>query len=218
MLSCEQSPRSAFNGNAFPTTVGVLARNSRIFKRKANIVGNKQVQVSIAVVIHEGAACSKPLLIAPKAGGLGHIGESSVAVVAVKSVLPEIRAKDVVKAIVVVVADANSTGPSEKAQPRFFCNIRKRSVAIVFVKPIRRAVRRTSKSSAGEYKYIHPAVIVVIDEGATTSGRLHDVFLDFCVAVDHRRIQARGSRDVHEMGVEGAPGSSRSWHRLCGVS
>jgi hypothetical protein len=54
--------------------------------------------------MHEGAARAKPLLIAPKPGGFRHIGESSVSVIAVKHVLPEIGAKDVVKTIIVVVS------------------------------------------------------------------------------------------------------------------
>src|SRR5256885_14223547 len=87
MPAREQPPRSAFDGNAFPPTVGVFPRNSGIFKGKANVVGNEEIHMSIAVVIHEGAAGSKPLLIAPQPGRLRHIGESSVAVIAVKHVL-----------------------------------------------------------------------------------------------------------------------------------
>src|SRR4029077_7565998 len=107
-------------GNAFPPTVGVFARSGGIFKRKTDIVGNKEIQISVPVVIDKGATGSKPLLIAPQPGGFRHIGESSVAVVAVKRVLPESGAKDVIQAVVVVVPNADSTGPSERAQPCFF--------------------------------------------------------------------------------------------------
>src|SRR6266699_2898925 len=88
-----------------PSTVGVFARGGSIFKGKANVVGNEEVKISIAVIIQEGAARAKPLLIAPKPGGFRHIGESSVSVIAVKHVLPEFGAKDGVKAIVVLVSD-----------------------------------------------------------------------------------------------------------------
>src|SRR6266567_4595301 len=142
MLACEQTARSAFNGNTFPPTIGVFSRSSGIFEGEANVVGDKHVQMTIAVVVHERAACSKPRLIAPQPGGLGHIGEGSVAVVAIKSVLAEVGAEDIVKAIVVVVPDADSTSPSERAQTCFLRNIRKRSVAVVFVQAIRRAFWR----------------------------------------------------------------------------
>ena len=148
MPAREQPPRSAFDGNAFPPTVGVFPRNSGIFKGKANVVGNEEIQMSIAVVIQEGAAGSKPLLIAPQPGRLGNIGESSVAVVAVKHVLPEIGAKDIVKAIVVVVSDADSAGPPEQAQPCLFSDIRKCPIPVILIQPIRRAHRGASEARA----------------------------------------------------------------------
>src|ERR1700674_1918773 len=148
MPACEQPPRSAFNGNSFPSTVGVFARSGSIFKGKANVVGNEEVKISIAVIIHEGAARAKPLLIAPKPGGFCYIGESSVSVIAVKHVLPEIGAKDVVKAIVVVISDADSAGPSERPQLCFFRDTRKGPIPIVLIQPIRRALRSASETCA----------------------------------------------------------------------
>src|ERR1700730_5548401 len=163
--------------------------------------------MSVAVVIHKRATGAPPGLIVPKPRILGHIGESSVAVVAIKCVLPEIATKDIVKAVVVVVSYADSTSPSDRMQPCFFCDIRKCKVSVVFVQPICGAAGSASEPSARQHKQIRPPIIVVVNEGATASGGLHDVLFDFCVAVDHRRAQARGSRDVHEMGVEGTPGS-----------
>src|ERR1700686_2430137 len=123
MPACEQSPRSAFDGNAFPATIGAFARSRSIFKGKAHIVGNEQIQMSVAIVIYEAAAGPKPVLIAQQSRRLRHIGESSIPVVAVQNVLPERGAKDILEAIVVVVSDADSTGPSERMQPCLFCDI-----------------------------------------------------------------------------------------------
>src|SRR6266481_5448663 len=108
--------------------------------------------MSVAVEIHESAAGSPSWLITPKPGRLGHIGESSVAVIAIKRVLPEIAAKNIVKAIIVVVPDADSTGPSERTQPCFFRNIGKCPVAVVFVQPICGAVGSASEPSARQHK------------------------------------------------------------------
>ena len=108
--------------------------------------------MSVAVVIHEGAAGAPPGLIVPKPRILGHIGESSIAVIAIKRVLPEITAKDIVKAVIVVVSDADSTGPSELTQPCFFFDIGKCPVAVVFVQPICGAVGSPSEPSARQHK------------------------------------------------------------------
>src|SRR6266853_4258607 len=148
MPARQQPPRSAFDGNTFPPTVGVFPRSSGIFKGKANVVGNEEIQMPIAVVIQEGAAGSKPLLIARQPGRLRHIGESSVAVIAVKHVLPEIGAKDIVKAIVVVVSDTDPAGPPERAQPCLFGDIRKCSIPVILIQPIRRAYRCASEARA----------------------------------------------------------------------
>src|ERR1700680_12879 len=165
----EQPPRSAFDRNSFPPTISIFARHSSIFEGKANVVGNEEIQMSIAVVIHERTAGPKLRLIAPQPRGLRNIGERSVAVVAVKHVLTEISAKDIVKAIVVVVSDADSGGPPKRAQPCFFGDVHKRSVAVVFVQPIRGTVRSASEPSPRQHKQIHPPIIIVINERAAAS-------------------------------------------------
>src|SRR5438874_2064694 len=104
--------------------------------------------MSIPVVIHEGTARSPPLLIAPQPGLLRHVGESSVAVVVVQHVLPEVRAKNIVKAVIIVVPHADSARPSERAQPGLFCDVRECPVAIIFVQSIRRSLRSAPEPRA----------------------------------------------------------------------
>src|SRR5437870_7027692 len=94
MLAGRQTPRAAFSRDSFPPAVRVVAGSGGVFKRKPNVIGNEQIQVSVTVVVHEGAAGPKPLLIVPKASRLGHIGESSVAVIAVQRVLSKIRSEE----------------------------------------------------------------------------------------------------------------------------
>src|ERR1700740_3563050 len=125
----------------------------------------------IAIVIHERAARAKPWLLVPEPSRFGHIRESSVAIVAVKRVLAEIGAKNIVKAVVVVVADANSACPPNRPQARFIRRIRKCSVSIILVQAVRCALRRASEPSPRQNEQIHPPVIVVINERAAASGR-----------------------------------------------
>ena len=217
MLAGRQTPRAAFNRDSFPPAVRVVAGSGGVFKRKPNVIGNEQIQVSVTVVVHEGAAGPKPLLIVPKASRLGHIGESSVAVIAVQRVLSKIGAKYVVKAVVVIVSDRDSTCPSEPVQTRFLRDIRECPVPVVLVQPIRRAVGGACEARAGENKQIHPPIIVIVNEGAPASGGLHDVLFALFIAIDHRRVESRGGGHVHEVGVERAPGRRRSCQGLGGM-
>src|SRR5205807_9941589 len=100
MLAGRQTPGAALNRDSFPPAVRVVAGRGGVFKRKPNVIGNGQIQVSVTVVVHQGAAGAKPLFIVPKARRLGHMGESSVAVIAVQRVLSKIGAKYFVKAVV----------------------------------------------------------------------------------------------------------------------
>src|SRR5215469_12014311 len=217
VLASGQPPRPALDGNPFPPAVDVFAGGRCIFKRKANVVGNEEVQVSIAVVVHEAAAGAKPWLVVRESGGFGHVGESSVAVVSIESVLPEIGAKDVVKAVVVVVAYTNPAGPADRVQAGFLGDIRERPVAVVLVQPIRRAFGSASQARAAENKQIHPPVIVIINERAAASGGFHDVLFDLFIAIAHRRVQSGGSGYIHEVSVERAPGQRGSRQGLGGM-
>ena len=173
--------------------------------------------MAVAVVVHETAAGAEPWLIVQKPGGLGHIGKSSVAVIAIKSVLPETGAKDVVEPVIIVVADADSTGPSDGMQASFFGDVRECPVPVVFVKPIRRALGNASETRAAQDKQVHPAIVVVIHERTAASGGLHDVLFEFHVPIDDRPAEARGHGYVDEMCVEGTAGSRGPRQGLGGV-
>src|ERR1700688_803816 len=173
--------------------------------------------MAVAVVIHKRAAGAKPWLIAKKAGGFGEIGKSAITVVAVKRVLSKVGAKNILEAVVVVVADANSTSPPYGVQAGFFGDVGKCTVAVIFVKPIGGALGCASEAGAGENEQIHPAVIIVINEGAAASGGFDDVLFEFEVAVNYRSAESRGGGDVHEAGVEGTARSCGPWQGLGGV-
>src|SRR5437667_12820700 len=98
MLAGRQTPRAAFNRDSFPPAVRVVAGSGAVFKRKTKVIGNEQIQVSVTVVVHEGAANPKPLLIVQKPTRLGYISASSIAVIAVQRLVFKIDATYVVKA------------------------------------------------------------------------------------------------------------------------
>ncbi len=218
MLTGGQAARSAFDGNTFRAAVGIFARSGSVFERKTDVVGNKQIEMAVAIVIHERATSAKPRLVTQKTSGFGDVGESAVAVVAVKRVLAEVGAKNVLEAIVVEVADADSASPADRMQTGFFGDVGECTVAVIFVEAIGGALGSAAEASAGENEQIHPAVIIVIDESAAASGGFDDVLFDFEVAVNYRSAESGGGGDVHEAGVEGTPGRSGPWQGFDGVS
>src|SRR5712692_6601268 len=136
MSSSGQSDRPTFNGDTFPVAIWVLSWQRCVLERKAHVIGNEQIKVPIPVVVKETASRSPAWLIVPKAGTLGHVGKRSIAVVSIKTVLPEVSTENILESVVVVVTDANAGRPARCLQTGFFRDIDEGAVAIVLVKAI----------------------------------------------------------------------------------
>src|SRR5438876_7937925 len=136
MPPCWQSARSTFHGNAFPIAIGVFSRNWRMFDGETDVVGDKQIKVPVTVVIQEATSGSPSWLLVQKACGFGYIAESSVAIVAIEDILSVVSAKDIFKAVVVVVSDANRGRPIGRAQASLFRDISECPVTIVLTEPL----------------------------------------------------------------------------------
>src|SRR5215469_2883742 len=157
-----------------------------MFEGEPDIVRNKQVEVAVAVEVNKRAPRAPPLLLAPQSRASRYIGESSVSVVTIKNVLAEICAENIFESVVVVIPDADAASPTHAVKPRLLRNVGERSVAIILVQPIRRAIRSAFNPRAAKDKQIHPSVIVVVNEGASAAGGFQNVFLGVHAAVDHR--------------------------------
>jgi len=119
---------------------------------------------------------------------LGHVGKRTIAVVAVETILSKICAKDIIEAVVVIVAYTHTVGPTHRSESSLLRHIGEGSVAIVLIKAVRRFGRVALQSRAGKQKDIHPAIIVVVDERATAAVCFHDVFLGLDASINHRRV------------------------------
>src|ERR1700722_12218920 len=227
MSSRGQTTRTALNRYTFPIAIYVFARDRRVLEGEAHVVRNKKIEVAIAVVVQETAPGSPsdlivprlavPRLTIPKSGGLGYVSKRSIAVVTIKTVLPKIRAKDIFKSVVVIVANANARRPAHGLQSGLFGHVGEGAVAVVLVEAIRGAGRISIQTRARQQKNIDPTVVVVIDEGAPTTSRLQNVFLGLDSAIYHRSVQSRSRRDIDEVRIEGTSRGRRSRHRLDGV-
>ena len=85
----------------------------------------------VAVIIHEGASCPPTRLFPCNARFLAHICEGAVAIVVVQNILAVIGNKEIVKTIIVVVADTDTLSPSGMRQAGFYRHIGESAVAIV---------------------------------------------------------------------------------------
>src|SRR6266496_19956 len=161
--------------------------------------------MTVSVVVNKSAACSPSRVFVQQSRVLSDIGKSSVAIVTVQLVLPEVGTKQIFEAVVVVVSNANPGCPARVAKACFIGDICKRAIAIVLVEAISRFRRGAFDFRAAEKKNIHPAVVVVINESATTAGRFKNVIFKIRTAVDDGRGQSGGGGYINKMCVERFP-------------
>src|SRR5260370_41688058 len=88
--------------------------------------------MAVAVVVEEGAAGVPAGLRLQQTGLLGDVGEGAIAVVAVEDVLAVVADKEIVPAIIVVIADAAALSPSCAGESSFRSDVGEVAVAIVF--------------------------------------------------------------------------------------
>src|ERR1700733_6644169 len=101
-----------------------------------DVVRNKQIEVAVAVVIEECATGIEAGFGIEQTGLLGHIGKSAVAAVVVEPILAEIGKKEILEAVVIVVADAKPIGPSRIPQAGLVGNVGECAIAIVVIEAV----------------------------------------------------------------------------------
>ena len=84
-----------------------------------------------------------------QAGLFRHIGERAVTVVTVELVVAVVGHKDIVVAVVVVIANADAHGPAAMQQAGLLRHVGKSAVAVIVVEPVGRAGRNTAEPAAG---------------------------------------------------------------------
>ena len=99
-------------------------------------------------------------------------------------------------------------------QAGLFGNVSEGAIAIIFVEAVGGARRSALEQGPGEEKDIHPAVIVVVNEGAATAVGLQNVFVDLSTTVNGGRVKSGGGGYVGEMRVKRAPGRRLAGHGL----
>src|SRR5260370_24257847 len=91
--AARQTAWPAKDSNALPQASGVFARGRGVCKVEVGIIRDDQIELSIPIVIHEGAATSPSLSVTGDARWVCHLFKSAVAVVvgAVFFVVPDVK-------------------------------------------------------------------------------------------------------------------------------
>src|ERR1039458_4711009 len=209
-----QAARSTVHRNALPVATGDLPRRLPRLEVELQVVGDEQVQVAIAVVIHEGAAGSPSYSRREQTRLFGDIGERAVSIIAVENVLAPGSGKDVVNAIVIIVCDGDAVRPTRARESGLRGDIGEGAIPVVLVQPVGGPRRRAFQARAAEHEDIQPAVVIVIEEGDAAAHRFDDVQVAVDAAVNHRFAQARVRGHVRKARVKGQPGRLAARHGL----
>ena len=141
------------------------------------VIADKEIEVTVPVIIEKSTACAPTNLCLVEAGLVRDIGERAISIVVKENVVSPEAAKQgrPIRRCRNRLRRRRSANPC--AQSRFFRDIGKRAIAVVFVEMRRRRFSwrpmRIEPISVGEVD-VQPSVIVVIEKGQSASLGLDD--------------------------------------------
>jgi hypothetical protein len=133
MAAKGQATGTTVDRDALPIAVSARTGAGYVIEIELEIVRDEQVEMAIAIVIEEGAAGTPSGFGVDETRFASDIFKGTVSQIAVELVLPEVSAEEVVVAVVVIVTDADSIGPSNGFESCLLCNIGEGTVAIVLI-------------------------------------------------------------------------------------
>src|SRR5208283_2062660 len=98
---------------------------------EAHVMRNKKIQVTVAIVVDEGAAAAEAGPLLPQPGPFGDVRKGAIAIVAVEDVVPPTSDEQILEAVIVVVANRNAVSPARVRQARPFSHVCESAIAIV---------------------------------------------------------------------------------------
>src|ERR1700753_3249886 len=112
MLVVLQADGAAVDGHSFVAASGNIERRpGAVILIDLGVVGDVEIEKTVAVVIHKSAAGAEVDAFVDQAGFHGNVGKGAVAVVAVQLVLPIVGNEEVFVTVAVVIANANANAP-----------------------------------------------------------------------------------------------------------
>ena len=166
---------------------------------EVDVVGGKQIEEAVAVVIHERAARAPACAgDEPRAGG--DVFERAVAAVPEQTVLTPESHEQIGEAVVVVVSCARPLSPADERKARLCGHVFEGAVRAVAIQVTRGlpALREPFERGAVDEEQIEEAVVVVIEHRHAAAGRLEQVLVRALTAIGGRGGETSRARDVGE--------------------
>ena len=171
-----QAARSAVDGQPQVPTVSIGAGLGRRVEAELEIVGDKQIETAVAVIVEEGAAGVVAHAILNEARFARHIAKAFAAFVAIEHVLAPVSDEEIGIAVVVVIARADALRPAGASNSHLLGDVAVAAPAFVVVEARGRAV-------AAGHEDVEQAVVIVVEEAHAAAGGFDDVGLGFHAAV-----------------------------------
>ena len=161
---------------------------------------DEQVQVSVPIVVQEGAAGAPAPFFSCHPGLCRGVDEGSVPVVAIQDVLSPVGHEEVHEPVVVVVAGAHALSPAGARQAGFARHVGKAAISVVPVEVIGGLLssRKAFQAGAVDEEQVQPPVPVKIDERHAAPGRLQDVLLARLPTKVVPSLEPGGASDIGE--------------------
>src|SRR6185312_8364819 len=131
-----QTARPAIHRDALEITRWILSQGRDFIEVENQVVGNEQIQMAVAIIIHPCATCAPPLAGMQQPGLLCHIAESTIPIVAIQNILRPTGNKKILETVVVVVPHRYATGPALAGESGLCSHVGKSAITIVLVEPI----------------------------------------------------------------------------------
>src|SRR5213080_1321951 len=208
VLSAIQPRRPARDHHTFIKTWSRLWNRSRS-QVEIDVVGDEEIEFAVTIVVDKRAASVPTLAVPAHAGFVGHIGERAIAVIVVKHVLAKVACEEILKAVVVVVTNANALSPAGVGYASLQSNVGECAVSIIFEEMGRwlLALGETFQARSVHQENVEPAVVVVIIKSNAAASGLKQIFVLVLVAVDCFGVQSGFAGDIDktyaEIGVFG---------------
>ena len=181
------------------------ARFRRLTQIQIDIVCDKEIKITVAVIIQKSAAGAVAGARDRQLSLFGNILKCPIAFIAVQHVMAVIGNEKIRLAVIIVVADAHALRPSFAAESGLGRDVSKMPVSLVVIK-LRQidAFGRPVKARAVRNKNVVLAIAVIIKNSDAIAGSLQNIVLPGQTAVNIFIRQAKSSRYVLKIrkGVE----------------
>ena len=131
--SAAHALRPASDGKPEISAICVAAGDRRRLQIEVHVIGDKQVEMAITIVIHEAAAGvpARMRILLHQARLLCHISKCSIAIVVIQDNAAPVCNDQIIEPVIVVVSDATALSPARPGQACPLGNVGKGTITIV---------------------------------------------------------------------------------------